>query len=476
MCRPLRFVIVYMRRHTADLDMGKVNKMKKLGSNVTRPGPLGEQLARDNFAQPTGRRKARPARKDGDDEFVEGQLGRNILKQSLAQLREVQQEADKEMEGEHIPTPDHPALRDKRLGAVSLSSKNADGESEESSEEEDEDVDETLNAVPQNTDKLVKDFEEELHLAKEDQQILDHFMNKDAAPQRKLADLFRDKITEKQTEIQSQVDANSVQTVSVSTEVQDMCAQVGKVLAKYRSGPLPKMFKVIPKMRNWEELVYLTIPDKWSAAAMYQAVRIFVSNLKEAMAQRFFNLVLLPRVRDDISFYKRLNYHLYQAMYKAMFKPAAFFKGILLPLCMSGTCTLREAIIVGSVIAKNHIPILHSAAAILKIAEMDYTGPNSIFLRIFFDKKYALPYRVVDACVYHFLKFEHDRRDLPVLWHQALLTFVQRYKEDLSPDQKQSLLDVVRFHTHHTITAEVRRELINSKCRGEDDAKMAVDE
>jgi essential nuclear protein 1 len=71
----------------------------------------------------------------------------------------------------------------------------------------------------------------------------------------------------------------------------------------------------------------------------------------------------------------------------------------------SGTCTLREAIIIGSVIARNSIPILHSSAAILKIAEMDYTGANSIFLRIFFDKKYALPYRVVDAAVFHFLRY-----------------------------------------------------------------------
>lgn len=46
--------------------------------------------------------------------------------------------------------------------------------------------------------------------------------------------------------------------MNLSPEVQDMCRQVGKVLAKYRSGPLPKMFKVIPKMRSWEELVYLT--------------------------------------------------------------------------------------------------------------------------------------------------------------------------------------------------------------------------
>lgn len=57
-----------------------------------------------------------------------------------------------------------------------------------------------------------------------------------------------------------------------------------------------------------------------------------------------------------------------------------------------------------SVLAKNSIPMLHSAAALLKIAEMDYNGANSIFLRTLLDKKYALPYRVIDAVVFHFLK------------------------------------------------------------------------
>lgn len=55
--------------------------------------------------------------------------------------------------------------------------------------------------------------------------------------------------------------------------------------------------------------------------------RIFSSNLKERMAQRFYNLVLLPRVRDDIAEYKRLNFHLYSALKKALFKPGAWFKG-----------------------------------------------------------------------------------------------------------------------------------------------------
>lgn len=439
--------------------MGKVKKLKRMGGKVSCPGPLDEQMAREEVARPTGRIKIRKERRDGDDEYVEGQLGRSILKQSVAQLKEMEEEME-DMEEEDFPLlgTQRPRVTE-RVTAVKLSSKSEEGE--ESDESSDEKVDETHAAVPQNVDRVIKDFEVELNLAEEDEKILEHFMNKDAVPQKKLADLFRDKITEKQTEIQTQVDASSVQTVNLSPEIQEMCVQVGKVLAKYRSGPLPKMFKVIPKMRSWEELVYMTNPDKWSAAAMYQAVRIFVSNLKEAMAQRFFNLVLLPRIRDDISFYKRLNFHLYQSLYKALFKPAAFFKGVLLPLCMSGNCTLREAVIVGSVLAKNRIPILHSAAAILKIAEMDYTGPNSIFLRIFFDKQYALPYRVIDGCVYHFLKFEHDRRDLPVLWHQSLLTFVQRYKEDLSPDQKQSLLDVVKFHTHHAITGEVSSKFVN---------------
>lgn len=34
--------------------------------------------------------------------------------------------------------------------------------------------------------------------------------------------------------------------------------------------------------------------------------------------------------------------------------------GILIPLCESGTCTLREAIIIGSILTKCSIPVLHS--------------------------------------------------------------------------------------------------------------------
>ena len=41
-----------------------------------------------------------------------------------------------------------------------------------------------------------------------------------------------------------------------------------------------------------------------------------------------------------------------------------------------------------------------------------------------------------------------------------------RYSSDLTPEQKDALLDVVRANPHPQISPEVRRELVNSVPRG----------
>jgi hypothetical protein len=52
------------------------------------------------------------------------------------------------------------------------------------------------------------------------------------------------------------------------------------------------------------------------------------------------------------------------------------------------------------------IPVLHSSACLLKLAtSVRYTGAQSIFIRALLDKKYALPYRVIDAVVEHFNRY-----------------------------------------------------------------------
>ena len=239
------------------------------------------------------------------------------------------------------------------------------------------------------------------------------------------------------------------------------------MLSRYTAGKVPKAFKVIPNLRNWEEILFLTEPENWTPHAVYQATRMFVSNLNARMAQRFLALVLLPAVRHDIQQHNRLHFALFQSLKKATYKPGAFYKGLLLPLCASGSCTLREAVIFTSVLRRASIPVMHSAAALLRIAEMPYSGVNSFFIRVLLDKRYALPYRVVDALVDHFAAFSKEERQLPVVWHQALLCFVQRYKAEIRKEDKDALRALCKVQHHYLVSPEVVRELDSSKSRGE---------
>ncbi|KAL9934632.1 hypothetical protein V8E36_006407 [Tilletia maclaganii] len=271
----------------------------------------------------------------------------------------------------------------------------------------------------------------------------------------------------------------------INAKVIEVYTKVGELLSRYKSGPLPKAFKIIPSLPSWETVLYITNPETWTPHATYAATKIFVSNLKASQTQRFFDLVLLDKFRDEIRDKGKTSYQIYEALKKGLYKPAAFFKGLLFPLCESGNLTLKEAAILASVLTKVSIPVLHSAAALLRLAEMEYTGPTSLLIRVLLDKKYALPYKVVDALVFHFLKFaqegsgvEVDRsgvvgggqqgeRRMPVLWHQSLLVFAQRYKQDLTPDQKAALVDLLRVQTHPGISPEIRRELTTGAARGE---------
>lgn len=58
------------------------------------------------------------------------------------------------------------------------------------------------------------------------------------------------------------------------------------------------------------------------------------------------------------------------------------------------------------------------------------------------------------------------RAKLPVIWHQCLLAFAQRYRNDITEDQREALLDLLLTHGHHTIGPEIRRELLAGRGRG----------
>ena len=60
--------------------------------------------------------------------------------------------------------------------------------------------------------------------------------------------------------------------------------KLGVVLKSYRSGKLPKAFKIIPMTSNWEELLFLTKPEQWSRHSVYEATKIFASSVNAKMA------------------------------------------------------------------------------------------------------------------------------------------------------------------------------------------------
>lgn len=245
-------------------------------------------------------------------------------------------------------------------------------------------------------------------------------------------------------------------------EVVEHYTRIGKFLSVYTVGKIPKGFKILPTRKQWEELLYYTNPVEWTPHAHYQATKIFASNLNDNLAQRYFNLVLLPAVRSDIKQNKKLHFQLYQALKKALFKPLAFMKGILLPLADAPDCTLREAVIVGSVLAKMTVPMAYGAAALFKLATRhdQWLPVKSVLVNMLVNKKYSLPTQVVEGLVSHFESFALADEKMPVLWHASLLSFVQRYKDALTGPQKERLMELCRVQVHHQITPEVRRELL----------------
>jgi essential nuclear protein 1 len=244
---------------------------------------------------------------------------------------------------------------------------------------------------------------------------------------------------------------------------------VGQLLRRYTAGPLPKALKVIPSLRSWEQALALTQPEAWSPHAHYACARLFISNLSDRTAPRYLRAVLLPAVRADIRAHQRLHFALFQALRKSTYKPGAFFKGVLLPLCAADggggggdgdePCSLREAVILSSVLKRASLPALHSAAALLRLSRLPYRGTTSFFVRVLLDKRYALPHAAVDALCDHFCAFADDERAMPVVWHQSLLCFAQRYKCEVSARDAKRLRALCDAQHHYAVTPEVLREL-----------------
>lgn len=418
--------------------------------------PTDETLTIMSERRKRGRGKGDASEKPvaAPDEHFEREMGEKILRQAKAQRLELEREAEPRR-----PSGTSFSVRQ----AVSVAKKRAEESDDESGEEGFDD-----------DDAYVEDYD--FDVTAEDERILQSFLNPSAGSlgTRNLADIIAEKLREREAmqsfeaSMANQADGRpdfeaAGEAIGMDKKAVAVFRQVGEFLSRYKSGSIPKAFKIVPSLANWEEVLYITDYENWSVQAMFQATRLFASNLNAKMAQRFYSLVLLPRVRQEIYTNKKLHVALFQALKKAAYKPGAFYKGLLLPLCQSGDCTVLEAVIFSAVINRTSIPVLHSSAALLRLSEMRYSGVNSFFIKVLLEKKYALPHKVVDKVVDSFVAFEAEEKELPVVWHQSLLTLVQRYKHAMKTHDLLRLRKLAVKKGHYLIGPEVIREVDHSQ-------------
>jgi essential nuclear protein 1 len=452
--------------------MPKVKKIRAaaLDSQRSRHEPLGQVIQDDSNRKKYVARSTRQKHRESEDD----DNGNNLLDEKTSQrIMDLSQAQQRELDAEEAEAATRSATTGTKRRDVEHDSD--EDEDEDAPLEDTDGVDEEY--IIEDSEGYVTLADGAMGLSPEDEALVASMM-KGTTERRTLADIILEKIEEKEAEKQeTHMDNNGNRgdefAGSLPPKVVEVYTEIGHILSRYTSGKLPKAFKVIPSLSNWEDVLYLTRPDRWTPQAMYAATRIFASNLNPKMAQRFYNLVLLDSVRVDIADNKKLNYHYYMALKKSVYKPAAFFKGILLPLCQEN-CTLREAAIVASALQRVSIPVHHSAVAIHKLAQQkDYSGASSIFIKTLLNKKYSLPAPVIGSLVRHFASFHQDDSVvLPVLWHQALLVFVQRYKNEIQDEARDSLRRVMKKHFHHKITPEIRRELFGAQA-WRDERKVA---
>lgn len=432
-----------------------------------RHNPLGEDLAADRFASFKGGKLNNAGDDDDADAGVllPNRSTQRILKAARRQLEKTALDAEAELEAESEGEEEDPLGDDDGQQYAEDNEDDlplADGEDDDDEEVELE-YDDQSSVQSEVVD--YNDLGDDYAIDEEESRLLSRFMPASAAQTRNLADIIMEKIREKERQEQGKkggAEEDDDGTPKIDKRVAKVYSAIGTVLKNYTSGKIPKAFKVLPNIQNWEQLLMLTRPHEWSPHATYNATRIFAANLNEKMAQRFYASCLLPIVHHRMQEDRKLHPSLYMAIRKALFKPVAFYKGFLLPLVQDEECTLREALVVASVLQKTHLPPVPTAVTIVKITQLHFSGPCCVLLRVLIDKKMSMPYQAVDALVKYFHRFtqSHTREEvLPVLWHQTLLSFVQRYRQDLVPEQLELLQQLCAKHFHHMITPEVRREI-----------------
>lgn len=108
--------------------------------------------------------------------------------------------------------------------------------------------------------------------------------------------------------------------------------------------------------------------------------------------------------------------------------------------------------VIESLISKMSIPVISSSVALIKLTQMQPNTAITHYLKAFIGKSYNFPRKVINILNDYFLKFSEIQEELPVVWHQLLLSYCQQYGGSLDEMIKSSFSDLISLHNHKIIS------------------------
>ncbi|GAB6032942.1 hypothetical protein CHUAL_012134 [Chamberlinius hualienensis] len=235
-------------------------------------------------------------------------------------------------------------------------------------------------------------------------------------------------------------------------------AKVGRKLSTYKSGKLPKLLKIVPTLSNCDEILFLTRPELYSAEAVKKIIRIF-SNFQSRDITMFYRIIR-SQLMTSIEGFDALNIHHDETygLCKDLQKPAAFFVKCLMYL-KDRKCCLTEAVVINTVLSGSSF--LEVSMSILP--KKEYNFAVSFFLWTLMKMKFELHDQVIDLIVPSILSPQFcskaGKRNMPIIWHQGLLAFLQLYKDRMIVSHKEMLEILIKAYVHHQLTPEISKEL-----------------
>lgn len=264
--------------------MGRANNFK---NRKQRHDPLMKDLdtAQGTLKKINKKKQAQAANGDAeeDEEFVDARASRKILQLAKEQQDEIAEEEDAEREQAN--------QNDARFKHISYNDSEEEDDDEEIAGEDISDFE------PEG--EFVGEEEEVVEIDDEDAAMFEQYFKRSEdfnsmGGSYNLADKIMASIREKETELahndfdmdddedveeRHEHKQRPMDGVELPEKVIRAYTTVGSILTTWTHGKLPKLFKVIPSLKNWQDVLYVTNPEVWSPHIVYEATKLFVSNL-----------------------------------------------------------------------------------------------------------------------------------------------------------------------------------------------------